>query len=222
LSSNGQPTTQSGTITLVATASGQSQATTVTASGTSIIVQDISGTMPTMTVTGTDGVSHLLQTESALTPHPAWFYPALLLASGLTPQYAASDLGQAAWNGTAVEHVALWRTNGANSSALLLQQATQHDIYLDSSSHLPVAMTFVIHPYNPNSPNTPIMPYRGMSPDRVTQIQYSDYQQVQGHPVALHIQSAMTVSPFDTTSDLVTDIQISSVNFNTGATVTAN
>ena len=184
----GQPTTQSSTVTLVATASGQSQNTAVTPSGTQTTVQDISGTVPTLTVTGTDGVSHTIQTASALTPHPAWFYPAFVLASGLSSSYAASYVGHETRNGIAVEHIAIWRTNGSTTAVSpVLQLASQHDIYLDSASLLPVAMTFIAHPYDPSNPNKPFIPYRGNTPDRLAEIQFSNYQQVQGRPVALHM-----------------------------------
>jgi hypothetical protein len=221
-SAAGNPASETGTITLVATASGQGQSTTTTASGTSVSVQDISQSTPTLTVTGKDGSSHTIQTLSAWTPHPGWFYPALLLTSGLSSSsYAASYIGHETWQGTPVEHIAIWRVNTSGASAAF-QQASEHDVYLDSSSLLPVAMTYIAHPYNPNSPSTPFVPYRGNSPDRLTTIQFSNYQQVQGRLVPLHIRSAMTVIPLDTTSDFISDIQISSASFNTGIVIASN
>jgi hypothetical protein len=221
-SAAGHAVSEAGTITLIATASGQGQSTTATALGTSVIVQDISQSTPTLTVGGQGGSPQTIQTASALTPHPGWFYPALVLSSGLSsPYYAASYIGQETWQGTPVEHVAIWRTSASGASAAF-QQASEHDVYLDSSSLLPVAMTYIAHPYNPNSPSTPFIPYRGNSPDRLITIQFSDYQQVQGRQVPLHIQSAMTVIPLDATSDFVSDIQISSASFNTGVAIASN
>src|SRR5208282_6270106 len=97
------------------------------------------------------------------------------------------------------------------------QQVTQHDIYLDASSLLPVSMSFLMHPYDPEEPNKPFIPYRGSNFDRTEQVQFSDYRLVQGRPVALHIHVTLQISG---TATITTDIQISSVTFNTGATVT--
>ena len=213
-----QPTSESGPITLVATASGKGQNTTTTGSGTSVTVQDISQLSPVLGVTGKDGVPHTLQTVSALTPHPGWFYPALLLASGQSSAYAASYVGHEVWNGEAVEHIAIWRISGSTSDTTALQRASQHEIYLDSTTLLPVGITYIAHPYDSRNPGASF-DYQRNLPDPVTEVQFSDYRQVQGREVPLHIRWTMTVMPFDTASDLVGDIQISSATFNTGVIV---
>jgi hypothetical protein len=217
----GQSTRESGTITLVATASGQGQSTTATTAGTSVNVQDISQGTPLLNVTGAGGNSYTIQTASALTPHPSWFWPAMVLQTALSsPSYAAAYIGHETWQGAAVEHIAIWRTNGsASAMSTALQEASQHDIFLDSTSFLPVGMTYVVHPYNPSNPTKPIIPYRGNSPDRVSTVLFSDWRQVQGFEVPFHIQSAMTVVRTDATADLGSEIQLSSVTFNTGVTI---
>lgn len=215
--------TRNGTITMTATASGQGQLTITLPSGTYSEVRSISGGSAIMSETGSDGVQHTITTQTALSPNPAWFCPTLVLASASSPNYLSSYLGQETMNGSAVQHLALWWLPGTGSSAAasnvarFWQQATQHEIYLDASSLLPVAMNYSLQPYNPNNPNQPIIPYRGSSAVRVTQVQFSNYQLVQGRPVAFHIHSSMPVSLFDT---LTSDIQLSSVTFNTGTTIT--
>lgn len=209
---------QSGTITFIATAAGQGQSTVTTPAGTRTEIRDISSGSPTLTETGTDGVSHTVTTQSALSPHPAWFYPALVLNTGLSSSnYASSYVGQGTWNGAAVQHIAVWLLPNA-SSASQLQQVTQHDIYLDPSSLLPVGMTFTVHPYDSTNPNKPLVPYRNNAVDSVEQVTFSDYRQVQGREVAFHIHTNMQAGMLT----IVTDTQLSSVSFNTGATVAAN
>jgi hypothetical protein len=50
------------------------------------------------------------------------------------------------------------------------------------------------------------------------QVTFSDYQQVQGREVALHIHTTFQAGLLT----IVTDTQLSSVSFNTGAIVAAN
>jgi len=123
----------------------------------------------------------------------------------------------------------LERSFGAARFALALAQRIIHvapirsgvhstEIYLDPSSLLPLGVTFTIHPYDPANPNRPIMPYRDETLDGIEQASFSDYRQVQGRPVAFHIHSAMNAGA----TRIVTDIQFSSISFNTGATIAAN
>lgn len=213
--------TQTGTITMVATASGQGQSTVTLPSGTYTETRSISAGSAIMTQTGSDGVAHTITTQTAVSPNPAWFCPALVLASASSANYSSTYVGQETLNGGAVQHLALWwlpgsTRGGAGSTPQFWQQITQHDIYLDASSMLPVAMTFLLHPYSPTAPNEPFVPYRGSNFDRTAQIAFSDYQIIQGRPVALHIHGTL---PTSGTATVITDIQISSVAFNTGTTV---
>jgi hypothetical protein len=208
------------TVTFVATASGQGQSTAVLAAGTRTEIRDISSGFPTLTETGTDGVTDTVTTQSALSPHPGWFYPAFVLNTGLTSaNYASSYVGQETWNGAVVQHIAVWLLPGSSpTSTQFSQQVTQHDIYLDPASLLPVAMTFTVHPYDPTNPNRQFVPYRGNAVDSLQQVTFSDYQQVQGRSVAFHIHTTMQAGQLT----IVTDTQFSSISFNTGATVAAN
>ena len=211
----GAPTTDSGTIMLVATATGQGKFIATTSSGTHTEIRDISSGSPTLAVTGTDGVTYAVTTQSALSPHPAWFYPALILTSGLSSSsYASSYIGQETWNGAAAQHIGVWLVYGVSSKS----QPGRHDIYLDPSSLLPIGETFMVHPHDGMNPNRPIVPYRGETIDSSEQVTFSDYRQIQGRPVAFHLHISMgTGSPI-----VITDIQLSSVTFNTGATIASN
>ena len=211
--------TDTGTVTLVATSSGRTQSTVTTTTGTHTEIRDISGGWPTLTVIGTDGVAQTVTTQSALAPHPASFYLPFVLTSGLSSSiYASSDVGKDTWNGATVEHISVWMVPGGSWSggALLLQQITQQDIYLDSSSMLPVAMTVTVHPYDATAPNSLLMPLRNNSVDSVEQVEFSQYQPVQGRPIPFHTHTTIQTTHLS----IVIDVRLTSVSFNTGASVT--
>jgi hypothetical protein len=213
--------TQSGKIELVATAAGLGRSTVTLPSGTYSETRSIAGGSASMIESGPDGVPHLIATQTAASPNPAWFCPALLLASASSPSYVTSYVGRETLNGEAVHHLAVWWLPGNTASSAsepltqFWQQATNHDIYLDASSLLPVSITFLLHPYDPSNPSNPIKIYRGNTPDRTVQILFSDYQLVQGRPVALHIHGTMKTGVVN----VISDIYVSSVEFNTGAVV---
>jgi hypothetical protein len=213
--------TQSGKIELVATAAGQGRSTVTLPSGTYTETRSVAGGSASMIESGPDGVPHMIATQTAVSPNPAWFCPALLLATAASPSYATSYVGREMLNGEAVHHLAVrWLPGGTASSASepltqFWQQATNHDIYLDASSLLPVSITFLLHPYDPSSPSNPLRMYRGNTADRTVQILFSDYQLVQGRPVAFHIHSTMKTG----VGNVISDIYVSSVEFNSGAVV---
>jgi len=213
--------TQSGTITMVATASGQGQSTVTLPSGTYTEIRSMAAGSASMIEIGPDGLSHAISTQTAVSPNPAWFCPALVLAAASLPNYASSYIGPETLNGEAVQHLAVWWLPGSSSSASaswtqFWQQVTRHDIYLDASSLLPVSMTFLLHPYDIQNPGKPLTTYGGGSSDRPVQLLFSDYQVVQGRSVALHIHGILKTG----VGTVISDIHISSVTFNTGATVT--
>jgi hypothetical protein len=111
--------------------------------------------------------------------------------SGLgSPDYVSSDLGVETRNGISVEHIAVWQlpisTLPASSVAYVKQQ-TQYDIYVDPSTWLPVAMTFN-RQFDPAAPSQFLAPAQPSSAGVLEEVQYSNYQQVQGIPVAFHLQ----------------------------------
>jgi hypothetical protein len=124
-----------------------------------------------------------------------------------SPDYASSDLGLETRNGISVEHIAVWQmpinTLPASSVAYVKQQS-QYDIYLDPSTWLPVAMTFS-RQFDPASPNQFLAPAQTSTADVLEEVRYSNYQQVQGVPIAFHLQVLFQ-------GTLFSDIQISSAN----------
>lgn len=210
----------SGSVTFVATSAGRGMSTIKTGSGTRTEIRDVSSGTPTLTVKGTDGTTYSITTQSAVSPYPGWFYPALLLSTGVVSgNYASSYVGPETWNGAPAQHVAVWLLpNAASAFANFPQQVTQHDIYLNPTSLLPLGMTFIVHPYDPAAPNRPLISYRGESIDSMEYVTFSNYQQVQGRLVPFHIQTSLRAGA----TTISADIQLSSISINTGATVTAN
>lgn len=213
-------TSESGTIKMIATSSGQGELAVSLPSDTRTEIRTVSTSGSTLTEIGGDGVPHAVHTQSTLSPHPAWFYPALVLASGLSsPQYSSSYIGEETRNGAAVQHLTVSLVSTLGSSVQgNLQALTQYDVYLDSSSLLPVAMAFTAHPYDPANPDRQLIPDRTITFDHLEEVRYSDYRVIQGLTVAFHIQTILNIGA----ANLISDIQVSSVTFNTGVVVAAN
>jgi hypothetical protein len=210
--------TQAGTIKLIATAAGQSEVVSTSPSGTGMEIRDISTGSPNLTVIRSDGTKYSVTTQSAVSPNPSWFFPEFILSQALSQQfYASSYVGAESRNGAAVQHVAVWPASTNSSFPGIATALTRHDIYLDASSFLPVAMVFNAHPYDQKDPST-ILASRTSPIDHPEEVDFSDYQSVQGHPVAFHIHTIINLA----IGPLVTDIQVSSVELNTGATISAN
>jgi hypothetical protein len=200
----------SGSISLSAAANGQSQIQLQLPSGSETESRSISRFWRAGTWTDSSGVAHPAPPQDLMGPHPAWFYPSLVLMSGLgSPDYVSSDLGLETRNGISVEHIAVWQlpiSTVPASSVAYVKQQTQYDIYLDPSTWLPVAMTFN-RQFDPAAPSQFLAPAQTSSAGVLEEVRYSNYQQVQGIPIAFHLQVFFQ-------GTLFSDIQISSAKFN--------
>jgi hypothetical protein len=205
-------------ISLSAGANGVSQIQLQLPSGSETETRTISRLWRAGTWTDSSGAAHQVPAQDLAGPHPAWFYPSFILISGLgSPVYISSDLGVETRNGTSVEHIAIWQrpiNSLPASSAAYVQQQTQFDIYLDPSTWLPIAMTFT-RQFDSASPNQFLAPAQTSSAGALEEVRYSDYQQVQGVPVAFHLQVFFQ-------GVLFSDIQISSATFNPAQASTAS
>jgi hypothetical protein len=192
-----------GTVTLKAIATGASRMDLSLSSGQWSEVQNISGSAPTGSWFGSDGVSHAIAQHNLLT-EPAWFYPAFVLARGLSSSgYVTTYVGHETWNSTTVEHLAIYlQPSTSLGMTEIIQHLSRQDIYLDSSSLLPVAMTFNVHPDDNAGLDIPV------------QICFSDYRAVNGAQVPFHVQKYLN-------NGLVLDLQFQSVNLNAGISVSA-
>jgi hypothetical protein len=195
---------ESGTAVLKTVATGASSVSLTLPSGQRSEIQNCSGTPPVGVWSGPDGVSHAIAYHNLLIC-PAWFFPAFTIAHGLSSSsYAATYVGPETHNGQAVQHVSFSQASllaaapGAPSSAHL----TQVDLFLDSTTLLPAAIDFKIHPDNNVLVDIPI------------EVRFSDYRAVNGAQVPFHIQKYLNNS-------LTIDFQPTSVTFNSGLTASS-
>jgi hypothetical protein len=135
----------------------------------------------------------------------AWFFPALtVLSQASNPNLSITYVGPGTKNGIAVEHLQFAHSSGAQvpgfGDPLLTLSAI--NVYLDSSSLLPVAFAFDTHPDNNALLNIPVEVY------------FSNYQAVNGAQVPFHIQKFLNGSLF-------LDLTIQSAALNSGLTVSA-
>ncbi len=212
---------QTGTISITLASGERSQAVVNLPSGARTMTRSVSNGIASAKSVGPDGVSVAAPSQTALSPHPYNAFPAMLLNVGLSSSgNLSSHVGPETRNGTPVEHIAVWRIpNGASPTDAGkypgFQRATEHEIYLDPATLLPTALTFYLHPFDAKNPKRPIVPYRNSQVDALEEIRYSDYRLVQGTPVAFHMEIYIR-------NVLVQEIQLSSVAFNTGATISGN
>jgi len=191
---------ESGTVTLKATAVGQGRVDLSLSSGPRSEVIDISQAPPIGSWSGPDGTWHPIAGQN-LFADPTWFFPTFLIHRALSaPSYAISPMDAETKDGVAVEHLKIYQQSGLSSQqAALMQGLSQIDIYLNSSTLLPVSILFHAHPDTDALVNIP------------TQINFSNYQAVQGISVPYRIQKYIQ-------NGLVLDMALTSVELDTGLT----
>ncbi len=192
----------SGTVTLKATAVGQGRIDLSLPSGQRSEVIDISQASPVGNWSGPDGAWHPIAAHN-LFGDPSWFFPTFLIHRALSaPSYAVSPMDAETMDGVAVDHLKIYQQSGPPSpQSALMQGLSQIDIYLNSSTLLPVAISFNIHPDNDALTNIP------------TEIKFSNYQNTQGISVPYHMQKYIQ-------NGLTLDVTISGVQANSGISAT--
>jgi hypothetical protein len=135
-----------------------------------------------------------------------WFFPALSVLSQLAnPNLSVAYVDQETKNGLPVWHLRFSLIDSnftSNSTATVTQkwaQLSSTDVYLDSSTFLPVALSFDTHPDNDLLVDIPV------------EVDFSNYQQVQGIQVPFHVQKFLNRSLF-------LDLTVQSAIVNSGLT----
>lgn len=188
---------ESGSATLKATAIGQGRIDLSLSGGQRSEVVDISQAPPIGSWSGTDEVWHSMVAHN-LFSDPTWFFPTFLINRALSgANYAISPMDTETQDGIAVEHVKIYQQSGQNTDVALIQGLSQIDIYLNTSTLLPVSISFNTHADNNAFVNIPI------------QIEFSNYQVVQGVSAPYHIQKYIQ-------NGLALDLTITSVQLNSG------
>jgi hypothetical protein len=159
---------------------------------------------PAGTWSGPDGVSHAISDHNLMLVDPAWFFPAFPITRGLSSGYVATGLGQENRNGQAVEHVTISQTSTVQTppGAPTMAHLSQMDFFLDSTTFLPAAITFNIHPDN----NALL--------DILIEVRFADYRTVSGVQVPFRIEKYLN-------NGLILDLQFQTVTFNSGLTASS-
>jgi hypothetical protein len=170
-------------------------------SGTRSEVRSTSNGQPSGTWKGPDGVSHKIPLHNLLT-EPAWFFPLFAVSHGLMQSgYVATYIGQETRGDVSVQHLRISQifSGVPVGQSSHLQPLSQVEIYLDSTTFLPNAVTFTIHPDNNELLDIPI------------EISYSDYRVTNGVQVPFHVQRFLN-------NGLVLDLQFQNATLNSGLT----
>lgn len=127
-----------------------------------------------------------------------WFAPALssLLSAANTSEVIFSYVGQESRAGILASHLRAYRKSRLVDSAFVRRLSTT-DFYLDSASHLPLAIVFNVHPDNDDNI------------DIHTEIRFADYRVVDGVRVPFHIQRLLN-------GGLFLDLVVTNVTINSG------
>lgn len=169
---------ESGNATLEASVGYQSRITLSLSGGQRTVVRKGSSGPPQGKSSGADGTWHAMALHNCWVD-PTWFFPAISIQSALNDsQIAFTYVGADTKAGVAVQHIQISRlVPGQIASATqLIQELSRTDIYFDASTYLPVAIDFNEHPDFAADINTPV------------EIQFSDWQTVNGVQMPSHIQ----------------------------------
>ncbi len=192
-------THETGSVTLKAKGTQESRIDLALSSGGRTQIRNQAPGYPKGAWSGPEGISHPISLHNCLTD-AAWFFPPLSsLAALASPDLALAYLGQETRQGISVQHLRFWRqvsTRSTNAMQLIHRLSTV-DMYLDSASLLPVAITFNLHPDV------------DAGTDVAAEVRFSDYRLVSGIRVPFHVQEFLN-------GGLVLDILISNVTVNPG------
>jgi hypothetical protein len=192
---------ETGTATLKALPTGESRVDLSFPSGGRAEVRANSDAGPVGKWSGPDGASHA-QSQHNLFVGSSWFFSPFTLAGIISAQdLVVSHVGHEDFDDSPVECISVSRkvTDLPSDAAAALQHLSQMEIYLDSKTLLPTALSFNSHPDNNALLDIPVI------------IRYSDYRLVNGARIAFHVQKFLN-------NTLTLDLQFESANLNTGLT----
>lgn len=205
------PDDESGTITLRALGTGLSRIDMNLSGGTWSELRGLdSKSLPKSTWSGPDGTVHVTAGHNMLTD-AVWFFPSLSSLSKNSARnqtLTISYIGQEARKGLSVQHIHFITQFPPHPAVPSGQKTppggpfsvaslTAMEMYLDASSDLPTALTFNTHPDNNALVNIPV------------EIDFGNYQRVNGVLVPTHIQKFLNGTP-------LLDITVQSTTINTG------
>jgi hypothetical protein len=189
---------ESGGVTLRALGTTEARTDLSLTSGALTEMRNSSNGSPQGFWIGIDGAVHFMASQNCLTD-AAWFFPALTgLSQTSNPNLSITYVGQETKNGVSVQHLVF--VYSAAQTPGIIKPVTglgSTDVYLDSSSLLPVAFAFNLHPDSSAFINIGV------------EVDFSNYQAVNGVQIPFHIQKFMN-------GTLFLDVTIQSAILNSG------
>ncbi len=148
---------------------------------------------------GPDDQKHAMALHNCWTDASSLFPVFTLQAALANPQAAAVYMGQATINGATTDHLQLSQVVAGQSQKMSakIQELSTMDVYLDASSHLPVAVAFSVHPNDNLRLSFPV------------EIRFSAYAQLGGIQAPTRVQKFLQGS-------LVIDLVVKSIAINVG------
>src|SRR5712691_5199620 len=195
---------ETGAVVLKALATGEARMDLSLPSGQRSEVRTNSNNVPAGTWVGPDGKAHPLSQHNLMTDS-SWFFPALTLVKMVSSQNSSVSLiGPETRNGLPVVHLTVSQQfpKLPGEIAPLMKHLSQMEIFLDSSTQLPVALAFNQHPDKDAGLDIP------------AEVRFSDYRAVNGVQVPFHIQRYLNNS-------LIFDFQLETATLNSGLTASA-
>ena len=193
-------TRETGTVTLIFAGLSFSRIDLQLDSGSSSEIRNNSGA-PNGGVVDPKGNYHQLPLHNCFNP-PAWFSPLGWVQAGLTTNAVLSYIGSETRGGVAVDHVRSYLgVDPTNPTANLQQKLSTFDLYLDASSHLPLAVEFNTHPYDDAGRDIP------------SEVRFNDYRLIGQVDTPFLIQKLSQGS-------LQLEIAVSGANTNSGVSPT--
>jgi hypothetical protein len=196
-----------GTVTLKALGTLDSRMDLSLSSGTRSEIRNASNGAPQGSWLAPNGSVSNMAMHNCFTD-AAWFFPAFtVLSQASSPYVTAIYVGAETKNNVAVQHLRFASVSAAQpagssglpGAAASLATLSSTDVYLDSTSLLPVALAFNTHPDNDTLTNIPV------------EIDFSNYQVVNGVQIPFHIQKFLNGSLF-------LDLTIQAATLNSGLT----
>lgn len=190
---------ETGTVVLQALATGEARLEFNFPSGSfsQVITQSAKG--PVGEWTGADGKIHEIKQHNLATD-AAWFFPALFLRRMTnTAKFSVAHAGSETRDGKSVQHLSASRQfkEMPEGIAPFMEGLSRSEVYLDSSTLLPVNISFNTHPESDALRNVPV------------EIHFSDYRTVNGAQVPFRVQKYIN-------GPLAFDLRFETVMVNSG------
>lgn len=187
-------TTQSGTVQILTLGTGQTSETLSLPDGTRSVVYSNGSAQETV-----GSQSAVAPLEISATDQCPDFPLPLLLSALNNSDFGFRYIGQETLNGTAAQHIQVWNSFASNTPLQKLAPFSVRDIWLDSSSSLPLKIS---HTRRAGSGAVPSIP---------VEISFANYTKVAGVLYPVLIKKSFNGAPWQT-------ITIQNVSFNTGLT----